>query len=270
MERFAKTDIIHRTLTGCALAVVLLAALYTGGIWWHLMVAVIALISLWEFYAMVRRFRSFPIIVGMVAGAVILYGAKFPQWGLVLFTVIAALFCVFSVELIKREQRCASCAIVNAGIVVAGLLYIVVPWNMMVYLRTTPFGHVAMLTLLLCTWSCDVFAYLVGMMWGRFHPVSQTSPNKSLEGFIGGAVASCLCAALCAFFWSAHPTPFLAVGLICGTAGQLGDLFESLIKREAGVKDSGVLLPGHGGYLDRFDSILVSGAITTMVWGLLL
>lgn len=110
------------------------------------------------------------------------------------------------------------------------------------------------------TWLGDTFAYFVGSLWGRHSLRSPVSPRKSLEGVLGGLAGAALCAWLLAPAW----VPFLsgwraaAVGLLLSLAGQLGDLFESLLKRDAAIKDSGRILPGHGGFLDRADSMLFS------------
>ena len=129
-----------------------------------------------------------------------------------------------------------------------------------------PVGWATVLSIFLCTWSCDVMAYLVGSRWGTVRVCPHISPHKSLEGFIGGFVASTLFGALCALFFKFSPMAFILVGAACGSAGQLGDLVESLIKRENDVKDSGHIFPGHGGFLDRFDSVLVNTLCAWMIW----
>ena len=110
------------------------------------------------------------------------------------------------------------------------------------------------------TWLGDTFSYFVGSLWGRHSLRSPVSPRKSVEGVLGGAAG----AALCAWLLAPAYAPFLAgrlallVGLLLSLSGQLGDLFESLLKRDAAIKDSGRILPGHGGFLDRADSMLFS------------
>jgi len=108
------------------------------------------------------------------------------------------------------------------------------------------------------TWLGDTFAYFVGSLVGR-HPLpSRVSPRKSVEGVLGGLGGALLTAWLLARFWAPFLTLWqaLAAGLLLSVFGQLGDLFESLLKRDAAVKDSGQLIPGHGGFLDRVDSLL--------------
>lgn len=269
MDESKKNNLVHRTITGGLLGAIVLITLYLGGAWWHLVGTVIAILSLWEYYSLLRQVRPFPMIVGLICGLYILLTAHWRQWGMNVSVLVIATFLVFVIEMWKRERCGTSDGAENAGLVVSGLTYIIIPWTLMIYLRTTPFGHLATLTLFLCTWSCDVFAYLVGMLWGKHRPFCSVSPKKSLEGFAGGFVASLLCSVLISAILKAQPLPFLIIGLICGSIGQLGDLTESLVKREMGAKDSGVLLPGHGGFLDRFDSILASGSLVALIWGYL-
>ena len=119
-------------------------------------------------------------------------------------------------------------------------------------------GLLALLYLLLVIWVCDTAAYLFGSAFGKRKLAPAISPNKSVEGFLAGLVSSLLVSmafySLSSLDWSLS---FIAsAGLIIAFAGQLGDLAESLLKRGASVKDSGSLIPGHGGMLDRIDSLL--------------
>ena len=155
----------------------------------------------------------------------------------------------------------SSQAIFNMGGTLVGLIYIALPWTFLVLLRAEPWGTMLLITIFACTWSCDVTAYLVGVRWGRTYLCENVSPKKTWEGFVAGVAGSLFCAGLLAFAWQFPPFPLLMLGLLCGLAGQIGDLGESLLKREAGVKDAGKLIPGHGGMLDRFDSILVNATL---------
>ena len=138
----------------------------------------------------------------------------------------------------------------------------------MMLIRMREHGAMFLLTLFFCTWCCDVAAYFTGSHFGRTPLCSQVSPHKTWEGFAGGAAASLMCGGLLALIFSFPPLPLLLLGLLCGVAGQLGDLGESVLKREAGVKDTGNIIPGHGGMLDRFDSILVNGTLAFVIFEL--
>ena len=124
---------------------------------------------------------------------------------------------------------------------------------------SAPRGLAWALIVILATWVGDTAAYLVGRTWGRLKFVPAISPNKTVEGAAGGLVGSMVISAL-AFqsfglggWWQG-----LIIGGVIGLAGQLGDLVESLLKRQAGVKDSGAMIPGHGGMLDRIDALLLA------------
>jgi phosphatidate cytidylyltransferase len=111
---------------------------------------------------------------------------------------------------------------------------------------------------LLVTWLSDTFAYLVGKTWGKRKLIPRVSPNKTVEGAIGGLVAAALTAVICdiAFGMDIGMAWAIVVGVVLGALGQAGDLSESMLKRARGVKDSSNLIPGHGGMLDRIDALI--------------
>ncbi len=145
----------------------------------------------------------------------------------------------------------------------AGVLVVVPAWGAFVGLHQMIGGYLAV-TLLLLVWAADSAAFFVGRRWGRHKLAERVSPGKTWEGVLGGLVVSAGVAWLGA--WSlgyalGEGLQFLAVCLITVAFSVLGDLFESLVKRQAGVKDSGRLLPGHGGVLDRIDSLTAAAPI---------
>ena len=106
------------------------------------------------------------------------------------------------------------------------------------------------------TWASDTFAYFAGRAWGKHRIVPNISPNKTLEGFIGGFIGTIVVGVVYSHFTGLDMGLGAVLSVLIGIAAPLGDLFESKLKRISGVKDSGNILPGHGGVLDRFDSIL--------------
>ncbi|HWI54160.1 MAG TPA: phosphatidate cytidylyltransferase [Desulfobacteria bacterium] len=126
-------------------------------------------------------------------------------------------------------------------------------------LRELPSGFHYVLLVLAATWSTDTFAYFVGMNFGRHRLAPVLSPKKSIEGAVGGVAGSIIASVLVGYLSQHLPIiNYVVVGLLAGTIGQVGDLAESALKRLAGVKDSGNIIPGHGGILDRFDSLLLT------------
>ena len=137
-----------------------------------------------------------------------------------------------------------------------GLLYITVPVILLIQMRMQ--GLVYPMALIFMIWSNDTMAYLVGSFIGK-HPLSPISPKKTWEGTVGGALITIVAAVLVGYFLHMYRLQdWLALGLCATIAGSLGDLLESKLKRLADVKDSGSIMPGHGGALDRFDSLLIA------------
>lgn len=163
------------------------------------------------------------------------------------------------------------------GAAALGFVYISLSWGMMIFLRqegmifkgdllVADFGRVIPLLLILSIWANDTFAYLVGSFIGKT-PFSKISPKKTWEGTIGGFL---LCVVIIGTLGSLLVTgnmSWMAVGIaaIAGVFGTIGDLLESKLKRMADVKDSGTMLPGHGGFMDRFDSLLVATPVVFLL-----
>lgn len=133
-------------------------------------------------------------------------------------------------------------------------LYIVTPFWFGYYLRAGEDGIIWFLIVCLLTWSYDIMAYMTGYFFGKTHPFPDISPKKSTEGIIGGLIGSISTMLITSYFMKLSPINFAILGFFGGITAQIGDLVASSLKREYRVKDSGNLLPGHGGILDRFDS----------------
>lgn len=144
----------------------------------------------------------------------------------------------------------------------AGTLAVLPAWAALVLLHANPDkGNLWLLTALTMVWAADSGAYFAGRAFGKHKLAPRVSPNKTIEGLLGGMVAGIVVA--CAFGWLAgltlaHVPQLMLVSAIAVLASVLGDLFESLLKRHAGAKDSGAVIPGHGGVLDRIDGVLAA------------
>lgn len=212
--------------------------------------------ALYELYRMTFGERSNPYLVafGLVTTAAIIGRTHLalPLADLVmagtLGTIVAMLF--LSTPLHDRFN--------DAAVTIFGMLYIGMTLSSLVSTQALPSGEWLVLFLAVVTWAGDIGAYYVGSLWGRHRLAPSISPKKSVEGLVGG-IAFAIVAALLAQHWA---LPLLSVmdalllGFLLTGAGLVGDLCESAIKRSVGVKDSGGILPGHGGMLDRLDSLL--------------
>lgn len=181
-------------------------------------------------------------------------------WFVGALTLAIFLFaCLFLVRIGTVEKVAA-----ELGLLCFGFLYLSVPLAHLVLLRTLEHGTRWVLLVLFMVMLNDTCAYFTGTFWGRRKLYPSVSPKKSIEGAAGGLAGSVLAAGL------AHLTflpwigagPLLSLGLVAGVVAELGDLFESLLKRSFGVKDSGRLIPGHGGILDRLDSLIFAFPLT--------
>ena len=263
-------DIQLRAFSSVFIVLAIVGGVILGGFVWDLIASAAALFSLWEFYKLQSpRVHSSPLLV-MGSAVFILFGTSFGLMDLtaILCSISAIAFIALFLEVMRRQVSSESDALASVGATVGGIAYIVLPWTFMMLIRARDHGAMFLLTLFFCTWCCDVAAYFTGSHFGKTPLCSQVSPHKTWEGFAGGAAASFMCGGLLALIFSFPPLPLLLLGLLCGVAGQLGDLGESVLKREAGVKDTGNIIPGHGGMLDRFDSILVNGTLAFVIFEL--
>jgi phosphatidate cytidylyltransferase len=265
-KTLSRRDIAKRAASGAVVVSMIVAAIIAGNWAWDLVASLIALISLWELYQLMFTKYRLSRGWGLTGGAMMLGTISIGLSYAVTLTILAmvALLVLFT-EVVRRQTTGHSYALWNMGGTLSGLVFIVLPWSFMILLRSHPNGTMYLLTIFLCTWSCDVGAYLIGSWIGESPLCDKVSPSKSWEGFTAGVVSATLCGCALPLAFGMAPFPLALLGPLCGIAGQLGDLAESVLKREAKVKDTGHLIPGHGGFLDRFDSILVNATLTFFI-----
>ena len=174
-----------------------------------------------------------------------------------LYLAFPAVFLSFVLELYRKQPQ----PFTNIAFTLLGVLYIAVPFalmNLLGFLQGD-YSWQPILGLMLLIWSADTGAYIAGKNFGKHKLLERVSPGKTWEGWAGGTVLSVVVAwVLAMFFQDLELYQWIGVAVIVSVFGVLGDLSESLLKRSLGVKDSGVLLPGHGGILDRFDSLILA------------
>lgn len=260
-------ELATRTMSSAVIAPVILIAIHYGEWVWPVVAGVIALLSLSEYYELISRLKGAKISpgVGYIFSIIFFLVARQDTAQSIILAMILSLcvFSVFCVEVVKRQiSKGISNAVFNAGGIISGVLYIAIPWTCLIMLRDYVIGRQILMTIFLCTWGCDVGAYLGGKKFGTVKLCEYVSPGKTVQGFIFGFLGAIIVNIASIYFFILPVYPIIIIGFICGIAGQLGDLVESLIKRETGQKDSGRLIPGHGGMLDRFDSILFNGLLS--------
>ena len=244
---------IRRTLSVVVLAPLVLAILVLAPSWLFLafldLILLIAVLELFQLLAPAGVRRSVPAII-----VCLLLPWVWSQGEAAILTyLVAACLCMLAASLFRVVNPRDALASASANLM--ALLYLALPVSLLAGYRTRS-GELIMI--LAIVWSCDIAAYLVGTRWGRHRITPRLSPAKSLEGFAAG-LASSLAVALLAGYGLLGRSDWgllSLVGILVGSAAILGDLFESLLKRAVGAKDSGSLIPGHGGLLDRIDSLL--------------
>lgn len=249
------SDFLVRAASAAVLGVVMLAAILLGGVWGTAaLAAVIAAAVLSEFYALSRRDPRRPAEVLGLAAAVALPLAAAYNGATGLLAVLgltAAASLVLHVTF--RAARLADTAIALFGVVYVGFTL-----AHLVLIRQLGDGMVLVLIMVVSVWVNDVFAYLAGSTLGRTPLAPRISPKKTWEGLAAGTIAtSAVWIVAGSIFTSLQWPILLAAGVAASAAAAIGDLAESRFKREFAVKDSGRLLPGHGGFLDRFDSFIL-------------
>lgn len=166
--------------------------------------------------------------------------------------------------LVLASQRPLAEALPAVGISAAGLLFVALPFSFIVRLHgTQPEGPKLLLFVLVLVWVGDTLAYIAGHAVGRLPMARQLSPKKTWEGAVANLLGSLMVGVLFAQGMRVEPQHLLVMAALGSVAGQVGDLLESACKRSAGVKDSGFLLPGHGGVLDRIDALILAAPV---VW----
>lgn len=264
-------SLLRRVGTGLAYGAVVLLALWFGTLVTGVVFGVMAAYAAAEFYTMERREARLPNeLFGVAAAAVMPMSAAL--WGLqgLSSTVTALIAASLLWHTVFLRARTADTAITVFGTVYTGFLlaYLVLIRDFSSGPRT---GLILSLTVVISVWISDVGAYFFGSLLGRHRLAPQISPKKSWEGFIAGFIGSVLIWAIVPFIpGSGLELPHaLVTGAAVALAAVIGDLVESRMKREAGVKDSGDSLPGHGGFLDRLDSMILVCLVAYWVlwWG---
>lgn len=261
------TNFWQRAITGTIFVAVLVGAIVLGGWYMHITFGLVVFFGLLEFYKLFEKTETKPQKwVGISLGTAIYGLMSLSQYkevpyllGVVVLIVLAPIL-VCIVELFRKSVKPFN----NISLTLVGIVYIVLPFTMLNLLDRT-FNHdiaplnslySPILTIFILIWCNDTFAYLTGRLIGKHKLFERISPKKTWEGFIGGVVFAMIAGILLAYFLEESYVKYITYALVAGIIGTLGDLVQSMLKRSVDVKDSGNILPGHGGILDRFDAVL--------------
>lgn len=256
-------NLMRRAATGLVFVAVLVGSVWFGPYTFAGLFFIISLLGLGEFYSLAAKGGVFPARPwGLLAGAgvYILNVAVFTglSSSRILTLQLPLFILLFIVELFRKKIPSTANAMFAAG----GIFYIVL--GLVCFVATGfisgEYNYQLPLGFLVLLWFSDTGAYLIGSVFGRHRMLERISPKKTWEGFFGGLLVSLSVAAqLDRFFPLMNSLQWMGLALVIVIFGTLGDFVESMFKRNVDVKDSGNLLPGHGGLLDRFDSLLLAG-----------
>ena len=263
---FNTKTFITRTLTAIVFVAVLLSGIMYNYVSFATLFFVVSVWGLYEFYQLSEKLGAKPYKwIGLITGGFLYlastYFFSFVEMNLY-HLVPAFLFTIFLVALFDKNPH----TILNITYTLTGIIYAVIPFVLLLKIACfdngsnydlIPFNAHYVLGIILLIWLNDSAAYLVGSMIGKHKLYERISPGKTWEGTIGAAIITMCCSyIISSWFPELAFIHWLCISIIVAVIGTAGDLVESMLKRQAGVKDSGKIMPGHGGILDRFDSLL--------------
>jgi len=257
---------LKRWITGLSALPFLIFLVYKGGVFFSALVSAASLVALWEYYRIVlgaktRSLSGIILLWGYAIGFALIWAAylKGSDFSLSLLAVNLLVIALISMFQFKTDRSVLEVIARQ----LQGIVYIPVLLSFLILIRESSSGMIWLFILLAIIFAGDTSAYYVGSYFGRRKLSPAISPKKTIEGSIGGLGANLIVGTVGKSFflpelpWGTSILFFIAIGV----AGQLGDLFESELKRSSGIKDSSGILPGHGGILDRIDALLFAAPV---------
>jgi len=240
-----------------------------GGFYYLALIDIMILIGLWEFYKMMEAKGLRPYkALGILSGLALSWYVFFQQGVYANFFLSVIFIGIMTLELARREK---GLAVYHISVTIFGVFYVAWLGSHLILLRELPhlkgldysIGFSFVMVVFVLTWCYDTGAFFVGMQFGKHQIFPKVSPGKTAEGVLGGVIFSIIGSLVVRLTLAPYLSVIHAVGLalISSVVGQLGDLVESMIKRDVKIKDASATIPGHGGVLDRFDSVLFTSPL---------
>lgn len=251
------SNLFKRVSAGVIGIPLLIFIFYSGGIVFLIFSVLVTSLALMELYSMLelKNFHTLKIPAVVLSGLMSVY-MYFKEIDFIVPLFIIFILMVFF-ELIRKENRNPLNPFISTG----GIVYITIPFIMLG--KINEYSEINLIIyIFVMIWTCDTTAYFGGKLFGK-HPLSSVSPNKTIEGSVTGFLFTVGVSILIHYLFpdKLGLKDAVAAGVITGIFSQAGDLFESLLKRYCGVKDSSEIIPGHGGILDRFDSVIFAAPL---------
>ncbi len=261
----------RRTLTALGLAVIILPAIIYGGVFYYLLIGAALVGGAWEYVRLYRAVKVEPNEIVTIGGVLGIATARFFfAEGAAIPLFVLLVLAAMTVHLVAYERGRDQAAL-DFAVTVAGIVYLGWLGSYLLDVRSLPQGLWWLMLVLPIVWGGDTGAYSIGAVYGKHKMTPRLSPKKSWEGYFAGLFTSVIVGAFLSYaFSSLGPQPLgglitplqgAFLGLVIGALATLGDLGESMFKRQGGLKDSSNVFPGHGGFLDRIDSWIWGAAL---------
>lgn len=260
-------SLIRRVLVAVILGPLVLALIWLGGYFTLAFVLIVVGVCVWEFHRLaLKKGAQGDLIISELIAIAVCMAFYFNPNSTIPLLIIGTLVVLFT-ELYRPKGS----PLLSTSVTLFSGLYFSLLFGCFILIRQLPekvgITYVEagkwLILLIIATWVCDTAAYFFGSFFGKKKLMQRISPNKTIVGSVAGFIFGVLTAYVChiAFIDELALFDSLMIGAIAGSFGQYGDLFESMFKRDADVKDSSSILPGHGGLMDRFDSLMISGPV---------
>jgi phosphatidate cytidylyltransferase len=258
-------NLVIRTITGIFFVAVVVSSVIFNPLFFACLFFFVTLLGLHEFYKLLQKGGRAPQTwLGLVSGGLLFAGLAAVANNWIETKYLTVLLALIPISFISELYRNKQSPFENVALTLLGVFYIALPFGLMnfFYIPQLHYSFIILLGYFVILWINDTFAYLFGSAFGKHRLFERISPKKSWEGSIGGALVSIIAVGLFASFDHSLPLiQWIIITVIIVISGTLGDLIESMLKRNLNIKDSGTLLPGHGGILDRFDAVLISAPL---------